>query len=420
MAEKLLSDARVRNAKASAKERLLADGSGLYLRIRGQGKDWLFIYSFDGRRRKQGLGSYPDVSLDRARQKAAESRTVVADGRDAVQAAEATKQARQQAELAARGRVTVSQLYSAWHASQIVPRHRDKGAEVARLLEKDVLAVIGDRYADEIRRADLMLIFDAVRKRGVKVTLNKLLQLLGQMFWYALVREIIQADPTAGIERKDAGGKAGERTRTLSEDEVRALSEKLVASGVIPSSRAAFWIMLSTCCRVGELVSARWEDFDLDAGTWTIPAAHAKNGREHLLHLSRFAKSHVLALKASPTSATWLFPNPQVNGPMWPNSLQRQFRDRQIKPENSKLRNAVPQSLAVLGGVWTCHDLRRTGATMMGELGVRPDVIERVLNHVEPRKLIRTYQRQELLPERKEALARLGERLEFLARKSAG
>ena len=70
--------------------------------------------------------------------------------------------------------------------------------------------------------------------------------------------------------------------------------------------------------------------------------------------------------------------------------------------------------LILPGGEWTPHDLRRTGATMMGSLGVRPDIIEKCLNHVEQNKLIRVYQRQEMVPEQREAWHKLGERLEVL------
>jgi integrase len=63
-------------------------------------------------------------------------------------------------------------------------------------------------------------------------------------------------------------------------------------------------------------------------------------------------------------------------------------------------------------GEWTQHDLRRTGAMMMGSLGVQPDIIEKCLNHAEQDKLIRVFQRQEMTPEQREAWRLLGDRLE--------
>jgi integrase len=85
-----------------------------------------------------------------------------------------------------------------------------------------------------------------------------------------------------------------------------------------------------------------------------------------------------------------------------------------------KGRSVNTNSLVLPGGKWTPHDLRRTGATMMGALGVRPDVIEKCLNHVEQNKLVRIYQRQKLQMEQAEAWLLLGERLELLLNNPAG
>lgn len=76
--------------------------------------------------------------------------------------------------------------------------------------------------------------------------------------------------------------------------------------------------------------------------------------------------------------------------------------------------------LALSGGEWRAHDLRRTGGTLMGELGIRSDVIERCLNHIGASKLVKTYQHQELIAERGEAFRKLGERLALLARGESG
>ena len=83
-------------------------------------------------------------------------------------------------------------------------------------------------------------------------------------------------------------------------------------------------------------------------------------------------------------------------------------------------RSLHTNALELPGGKWTAHDLRRTGATLMGTLGVRPDVIEKCLNHVQQNKLIRIYQRQELREEQAEAWRILGGRLDLLLRADAG
>jgi integrase len=84
------------------------------------------------------------------------------------------------------------------------------------------------------------------------------------------------------------------------------------------------------------------------------------------------------------------------------------------KPMSNRSKSA--DALLLSGGDWVPHDLRRTGATMMQALGIAPIVIEKVLNHVEPNKLKRTYQTHDYANEKREAWRLLGERLELLLR----
>src|SRR4051794_7842130 len=107
MAAKLLTDRVIRAAKIATGERLLCDGEGLYMRVRPAAKDWLFIYSLSGSRRKMGLGPYPDVTLERAREKAQAARANVADRRDPIVARDAEEAAQRASRAALAARHTV-------------------------------------------------------------------------------------------------------------------------------------------------------------------------------------------------------------------------------------------------------------------------------------------------------------------------
>jgi integrase len=93
-------------------------------------------------------------------------------------------------------------------------------------------------------------------------------------------------------------------------------------------------------------------------------------------------------------------------------SITKQIHARQ-RDVNSYKKSRIGGSLILKGGEWTPHDLRRTDATMMGNLGVRPDVIGKCLDHVEQNRLMRIYQRQKLEAEQRAAWKLLGERLEL-------
>ncbi|MDR3417380.1 MAG: Arm DNA-binding domain-containing protein [Nevskia sp.] len=233
MRSKLLSDIKCRTTRVHGKEQLLTDGDGLYLRVRPSGKDWLFIYSLNGRRRKMGVGPYPDVSLERARQKATEARSSIADRIDPIAARDATEASAKAAAAAQAARLTLLGLFELWHSKEASKR-KDRGAEIRRAFEKDVLPGIGGLYADEITRRHVMHVLDAVKDRGARRYANQLLQYLRQMFRFAAIREIVSGDPTFGLTRKEVGGQEHERDRYLTESELRALSRQLPSAGCYP------------------------------------------------------------------------------------------------------------------------------------------------------------------------------------------
>lgn len=418
---KILSAARVANAKPQPDEYLLADGGGLYLRVRPDGsRAWLFRYSFGGKRRKVGLGGAEAVSLAAARQEAQWLRDIIAAGTDP-QIERAQRKADQETERkrieAQAARLTVGQLFDRWERLELA-RRKDKGAEVRRCFEKDVLPTLGKVAAEDVTRAMIAGVLDEVAERGARIVARNLLGDLRQMYGFAIKRGSVEHDPTSHLKRDDFGRKV-ERARVLSESEVRELARLIPDADLWDSSASAIWIMLSTCCRVGEIAAARIEHLNLDAGTWTIPAENSKNAKAHTIYLSEFARCHFVELKerAERLGRGYLCPAKNKDGHVSPKSLAKQVGDRQrVGLEPMKGRTPLTESLVLTRGKWTPHDLRRTGATMMGTLGVRPDVIEKCLNHVEQNRLVRIYQRQELKEEQREAWRLLGERLDLLTR----
>jgi len=176
------------------------------------------------------------------------------------------------------------------------------------------------------------------------------------------------------------------------------------------------WIMLSCCCRIGEVIKARWEHIDLDAGIWTIPKENAKNKMAHTIYLSAYSLPYFQKLKQLSGESPWCFPRDDDESHVCIKSTTKQIRDRQKPPGGKPMSNRSKKADALIlsGGDWVPHDLRRTGATMMQSLGVVPDVIERCLNHVEPNKLRRTYQTYDYATEKQEAWQLLGDRLSLI------
>lgn len=424
-----LTDKGLRSLKAAdgQKSSYFADGGGLYLRVfAGGSKQWVYRYTNAGKQTYYPLDFYPAMTLADARSKCAALTLLRKNGTDPVEDAERAKreaeeaeQARRKTEEALANRMTVQKLFEQWWEAELKHCRKDGGAEIVRAFKKDVIPMLGDRPIEEIKRADIGELLAQIASRGARRLANRTRAELRQMFGFAIGAGLLEHDPTDRI--KAIGGKATERDRHLSEDEIRVLSKRLAGcegnrlSDAVPLTVvSSIWIMLATCCRVGELSVARWQDIELQAGVWTLP--DTKNGSQHTIYLSSLAIKHFEALRALAGGNEYVLParKGSSKGHIDQKVLAKAVADRQREGQPLKKRRAT-DVLALEGGRWTPHDLRRTGATVMGQLGVEPWVIEKCLNHVEPNKIQRTYQRQDYAAEQKEAWGKLGGYLERLS-----
>ena len=163
----------------------------------------------------------------------------------------------------------VSELFQRWATVDLI-RRKDGGAEIARMFKKDVLPKIGELPVEDVRKGHITEVTDALLARGVNRMAKQIFSLVRQMFRFAVDRDIIEFDPTASLRKVKIGGCDVERDRVLSEKEIRLLALQLPKAGLIESTEAAVWIALSTCCRIGELLQAKWEHVDLENQTWLI------------------------------------------------------------------------------------------------------------------------------------------------------
>ncbi|MFC5698377.1 tyrosine-type recombinase/integrase [Pseudomonas sp. GCM10022186] len=328
-------------------------------------------------------------------------------------AAEKSAAEAEQARQAARK--SVSELFEHWAKVDLINR-KDGGAEVRRMFEKDVLPLLGKMAVADVKKGHITEVTDALLARGVNRMAKLIFSLMRQMFRFAVDRDLIEHDPTASIRKAKIGGKDAERDRVLSEEEIRMLSAKLTEARLLPTTEAAIWVALSTCCRIGELLGARWEHVDLKQGTWLIPAENSKNGKPHTVALSQFAAQQFERIKQINGGSTWCYPNTDDTGPVSSKTVTKQLGDRQREPGKGIMsnRSSKAQALLLPGGKWTPHDLRRTGATLMTALGVLPEVAERCLNHTEENKVKRIYQRHSYANEMAEAWSKLGDYLQPL------
>lgn len=442
--ENLLSDARVRSATKATDGGYLADGGGLRVRLMPPSREFpegarLFEYHFklktpegEWKNGAMHLGTYGEESTDAAgkRQKFGlvhartardAARGLVAKGVDPREARrlrdleDQAEQKRRLAELQAEAnRKTVRTAFKSWVALFLQREHKDGGALVESHFARHVLPSIGDAALQDIGKSEVMPILDKLVSDGRLRTANVVLALLRQFFRWCMTRDWIDRDPTFGLSKKVVGGADESRERNLSFDEVALLPARMAEAKLPDRLRAAVWLLLATGARAGELAGARLADFDLEAGEWRIPAENAKNGVAHLIHLSPFAAGHVKALVTTGAGSPWLLAGRDPAKPIDAKTLTKQIRDRQ-RPKKIKGRSKQAGALLLPGGEWTPHDLRRTMASRMQDIGVAPQVIEKCLNHT-LEGVLAVYQRADLLPERKAAYEAWGAKIEATLR----
>ena len=412
------------------------DGGGLVLRKRASGWFWYFRTVSPETKRDLWIplaqrNPYPDTTLKTARELASALRLKADSGIDhneekKREAANEAKRIADEAE-AARRALTVRALFTLWQDTDLKlvvkgtkrSGRKDSGLYAQEQFERHVFPHIGDVQALNVRRSDVMKLLDKLKAQGSSRTANVVLALLRQMFRFAAKRELVQGDPTFSIEKKDAGGKDSERDRKLTDAELRELARKAPTARLNPRTEAALWLLLATASRIGELVKAKWSDIDSVARVWTIPAENSKNGKPHTVQLSDFALKWIDRLGSLRSNPVWIFPNVSENDHVNTKTFNKQFSDRQREGMPMANRAANTTALALPGGKWVPHDLRRTAASHMQALGVSSDVIDRCLNHTEANKVTRTYQRDELIPQRTDAFKLLGAHLELLTRTDA-
>jgi integrase len=374
------------------------------------------------------------MTLKEARQRASELSKLYIAGNTNLQeyleaeetarvAAREAETARLHAEIAAAkaeterlaARTTVTGLFDLWANVDLI-RHKDKGDAIRRFFTKDAKPIIGHLHVEDVRVVHINQVLDPIVQRGANRMAKLALTYLRQMFGFAMDRELIQQDPTARLRKSQVGGKDTERDRVLSEVEITELHHKVSEAGLQQSSQAGIWICLATCCRIGELLAARWDHIDFKRKTWYIPAEQSKNGKAHTVYLSDFAIGYFKRVHAINGESLWCYPNNKNTGPVDAKTLTKQVGDRQLQPGREPMTNRTQlcRALELSGGRWTLHDLRRTGATMMVAMRVIPEVAERCLNHTEQNRIKRTYQHHGFAEEMRDAWDLLGRRLELL------
>jgi hypothetical protein len=160
-----LTDRQIQNVKADDKDRFLNDGHGLYLSARASGnKTWLYRYKLENKQKWLELGLYPTLSLSNARLEAQKAKAQRKDGADPVATKADLKALRVAENARIKARISVTELFNRWERLELC-NHKNKGIEIKRMFEKDVLPTLGDMREEDVKKADISKVIDAILER---------------------------------------------------------------------------------------------------------------------------------------------------------------------------------------------------------------------------------------------------------------
>lgn len=415
-----------RTAKQESKQYELLDGKvpGLELRVNAGGKEWSLRYRVKigekwGNKRLP-LGEFPTVTVAAARTEALKSKARISQGEDPMgeRQAEADRRAEEIEEKAREvaSRVTVSDFFERWIKSDLPIKRKDKGKELRRQFEKDVLPLIGHKEMKDVAQEEILLVTDTVLARGVNRIAQSLFSDMKQMFNFAIERKVIKEHPAANIKKSSIGKATKERERVLNPREIRQLDQALWASSLNRVTHIIYMLQISMTCRINELCQAAWAEIDWNTRQWKIPARRTKSDRSITVSLSDYSIGLFRELHSITGHTRWLYPGKDETKPINRKAAINHARDRQL-PEGKKPvsgRTVETRSLMIGSEPWRTHDLRRSGSTLMQRLGIPTEVSERCLNHVEDNKVKKIYHKYEYDREMKRAWYLLSEALSVI------
>jgi integrase len=279
---------------------------------------------------------------------------------------------------------------------RVVGRLRTAKSIESRL--KRTLLPILQRYAADICRRDIREILDNIVDQGQGREAEKRRQVCTAMFRWALSQDIVEQDPTAGLAPYDLGAP---RDRVLTLEEIELVWKWLDTDALSLEAADILKLELLTGARCGEISGLRAEEIDRNKWVWTLPAARSKNGRQRATPLVGLARE-MLEPRLSKVE----------KGPLF-------LLDKGVVVTSAHIGHYLLTRRTTLPiAVFTSHDLRRTFATMLAEMGIALDLVAAIVGHEsggkDTRTLVRHYVRTDMLDRKAHALKAWDDRLKAI------
>ena len=360
-----LTDVAIRNAKPRAKPYKMADALGLFLLVQPSGgKLWRLKYRIDGREKKLGFGSYPDVSLSEARRRRDEARELIAAGKDP---------SRERQREKVRSRLDAGNTFTAISTEYCAKRRRDGAkpwapatASRSEYLLSQLNGSIGRLPIGEIEPADVLAAIRKIESKGNLESARRTLQLASAVFRYAVATARLASDPTRDLRGALTSPTVTHYGAITDASRVGELLRAIDGYEGQGFTRQALQIAPHVFVRPGELRHAEWSEIDFDGALWVIPAEKMKIRKAHHVPLSRQAVELFRAMHSATGPTGYAFPSVRTR----------------TRPMSDNTLNAALRRLGYTSDEMTAHGFRAMASTLLNESGKwHADAIERALAH---------------------------------------
>ncbi|MBC3251254.1 tyrosine-type recombinase/integrase [Serratia fonticola] len=359
----MLTDTKLRKALGKKRDTIevIADAHGLNVRISQAGKVTFFYrYRWLSKPVQITVGEYPQMTIAQARERRQVMRSWLTEGYDPREKVKLERLSRSDSP-------TVDDAFTYWIEKYCKANSSVKIDYYQLVYAKHVQPKLGNLRIEATGRMHWLEVLDGIKS---SVMANYMTSLCKRAFKFCVNRGYIEANPLEGLEPKDVGIAPSRRKRYLSDREMKQVWSWL-DDHMTDEPRLMIRFMMLTGCRTAEIRCAKWEWFDFEDNTWTVPKEEYKTGVAVRRALPAAAKALLLEHKE------------KVNTRYVATSQRPALGKEFDRPVGNQVAANYAKSVFEGAGMerWSMHDLRRTLATKLSEQGCPPHVIEKILGH---------------------------------------
>ena len=305
-----LTATQIKQAKPKEKDYKLSDGGGLYLLVtKSGGKHWKLKYKFDGKEKKLSLGKYPEITLVKARELREHNKQLIANGIDPNELKKEKQEVIKQDEIELQNTFKNIALERLEKVKEEISEPHYK--RTYNSFKNDVYPYIGDKSINDILAIDIINVLQIMMKRNIRTSAKQVYSAISKTFKYAVANGKAIRNPASDIDLKEIIGKSQDRHYPTITDN-RGIKNLLTSineyKGEV-STKYALLILSYTFVRPSNIRLALWEEIDLKAKQWVIPAKKMKTKNEFIIPLTHQLIALLEELQAYSGDSPYLFPS---------------------------------------------------------------------------------------------------------------